>query len=207
MFQEFRIKCQILQQDSQNFKLNPKSQEFIFVGLSDHGKAWRYQNLHSYQIQISQNVIFKNQTHEYHYIIPNPVSSNNTDTLNPLLLEREQEISKQILGSQPNPKLNSEPSETLKKANTNHLVQLLNAPLKSYIPKSALLSHEHSACIISQPLIDYCVFNNPQARNKPPGWKTVVLLSSNQKPTNKFVLLSNDSIISDKPLSYYKAIS
>jgi len=152
-------------------------------------------------------VIFKNQTHEYHYIIPNPVSSNNTDTLNPLLLEREQEISKQILGSQPNPKLNSEPSETLKKANTNHLVQLLNAPLKSYIPKSALLSHEHSACIISQPLIDYCIFNNPQARNKPPGWKTVVLLSSNQKPTNKFVLLSNDSIISDKPLSYYKAIS
>jgi len=152
-------------------------------------------------------VIFKNQTHEYHYIIPNPVSSNNTDTLNPLLLEREQEISKQILGSQPNPKLNSESSETLKKANTNHLVQLLNAPLKSYIPKSALLSHEHSACIISQPLIDYCVFNNPQARNKPPGWKTVVLLSSDQKPTNKFVLLSNDSIILDKPLSYYKAIS
>jgi len=100
MLQECGIKCWVLQQDGQNSKLDPKSREFIFVGLSDHGKAWRYWNPHSRQIQTSRNVIFENQTHKYHYTIPNPASSNNvTDTLNPSLLEGEQEISKQILGS------------------------------------------------------------------------------------------------------------
>jgi len=50
-------------------------------------------------------MIFENQTHEYHYTNPNPASSNNvTDTLNPPSLAREQEISKQILGSQLNSK-------------------------------------------------------------------------------------------------------
>jgi len=53
MLQEFGIKCWVLQQNSQNSKLNPKSQKFIFVSLSDHGKAWRYWNPHLCQIQIS----------------------------------------------------------------------------------------------------------------------------------------------------------
>ena len=50
MLQEFRVKYWVLQQDGQNSKLDPKSQEFIFVGLSDHGKAWRYWNPYSHQI-------------------------------------------------------------------------------------------------------------------------------------------------------------
>jgi len=55
-------------------------------------------------------MIFENQTHEYHYTIPNSASSNNvTDTLNPLSLEREQKISKQISGLQLDPKFNSDP--------------------------------------------------------------------------------------------------
>jgi len=170
MLQEFGVKCWILQQDSQNSKLDPKSQEFIFVGLSDHNKAWRYWNPHSRQIQTSRNVIFENQTHEYYYTIPNPASSNNnTNTSNPPLLEGKQEISKQILGSQLNPKFDPEPPETPKKITTNYSIQPPNAPSKPHIPKPALLSHECSACIASQPSIDYCVLNNPQARNKPPG--------------------------------------
>ena len=162
ILQEFGIKYWVLQQDGQNSKLDPKSQEFIFVGLSDHGKAWRYQNPHSCQIQIFQNVIFKNQTHEYHYTIPNLASSNNvTDTLNPPLLEGEQEISKQILGSQLDSKLDLEPLETSKKTTTNYSVQPPNAPLKLHIPKPAPPPCKHSAHIASQPSIDYHVLNNP----------------------------------------------
>jgi len=50
MLQEFGIKCWVLQQDGQNSKLDPKSQEFIFVGLLDYGKAWRYWNPHSVRV-------------------------------------------------------------------------------------------------------------------------------------------------------------
>jgi len=115
-------------------------------------------------------VIFENQTHEYYYTIPNPASSNNvTDTLNPPWLEREQEISKQILGSQLDSKLDLEPPETPKKTTTNYSVQLPNLPSKSHIPKPAPPPHKYSARIASQPSIDYCIFNNPQARSKPPG--------------------------------------
>jgi len=208
MLQEFRVKCWVLQQDGQNSKLDPKSQEFIFVGLSDHSKAWRYWNPHSCQIQTSQNVIFENQTHEYHYTIPNPASSNNvTDTLNPPSLEGEQEISKQILGSQSDSKFDLEPPKTPKKTTTNYSVQPPNAPSKSHIPKPAPLPHKRSSHIASQPSIDYCILNNPQARNKPPGWETVVPLSPDQKPTNEFALLSSNPITSDEPSSYYEAIS
>jgi len=123
-------------------------------------------------------VIFENQTHEYHYTIPNPASSNNdTNTSNPPLLEGEQEISKQISGSQLNPKFDPEPPKTPKKITTNYSIQLPNALSKPHIPKPALLPHEHSAHIASQPSIDYRVLNNPQARNKPPGWETVIPLS------------------------------
>jgi len=123
------------------------------------------------------------------------------------LLEREQEISKQISDSQLNSKFDPEPSETPKKITTNYSIQPSNTPSKPHIPKPALLPCEHSACIASQPLIDYCVLNNPQARNKPPGWETVVLLSPDQKPTNEFALLSSNLITSDEPSSYYEAIS
>jgi len=115
-------------------------------------------------------MIFENQTHEYYYTIPNPTSSNNvTDTLNSPLLKGEQEISKQILGLQLDSKFDLEPLKTPKKTTTNYFVQPSNIPLKSHIPKPVLLPHKHFAHIVSQPSINYCVLNNPQARNKPPG--------------------------------------
>ena len=125
-------------------------------------------------------MIFENQTYKYHYTIPNPASFNDTNTLNPLLLERKQEILKQILDSQLDTKLKPEPSqtsETPKKATTNHSIQPPNAPSKSHIPKSAPLPRKHSVCIASKLPIDYHVLNNSQAKNKPLDWKTVVLLN------------------------------
>jgi len=136
--QEFGIKCWVLQQDSQNSKLNPKSQKFIFVSLSDHGKAWRYWNLHLCQIQISQNMIFENQTHKYHYTIPNLASSNNvTDTLNSPLLKGEQKISKQILGSQLDSKLDLEPPETPKENNYKPFCPTTQCTIKVTYPKTS----------------------------------------------------------------------
>jgi len=123
------------------------------------------------------------------------------------LLEGEQEISKQILGSQLDSKLDLEPLKTSKKTTTNYSVQPPNIPSKLHIPKPALPPHKCSAHIASQPSIDYRVLNNPQARNKPLGWETVVPLSPDQKPTNEFVLLSSNLTTSDKPSSYYEAIS
>ena len=123
------------------------------------------------------------------------------------MLEGEQEISKQILGSQLNPKFDPESPETPKKITTNYSIQPPNAPSKPHIPKPALLPCKCSAHIASQPSIDYRVLNNSQARNKPPGWETVVSLSSNQKPTNEFALLSSNPITSDEPSFYYEAIS
>jgi len=68
-------------------------------------------------------VIFDNQTHEYHYTIPNPASFNNvTNTLNPLSLEGKQEIFKQILGSQLDSKFDLESPKTPKKTTTNYSV-------------------------------------------------------------------------------------
>ena len=153
-------------------------------------------------------MIFENQTHEYHYTIPNPASSNNdTNTSNPPLLEGEQEISKQILGLQLNPKFDPEPPETPNKITTNYSIQPSNVLSKPHIPKLALLPYKRSAYIASQLSIDYHVLNNPQARNKPPGWETVVPLSPDQKSTNEFALLSSNPITSDEPSSYYEAIS
>jgi len=155
-------------------------------------------------------VIFENQTHKYHYTTPNPTGFNDANTLNPPLLEGEQEILKQIPDSQLNTKLKPEPPqtpETPKKVTTNHPIQLPNAPSKSHIPKSAPLSHEHSACIASKLPIDYCVLNNSQARNKPPDWKTIVPLNPKQKPTNGFALFSSNPTSSNEPSSYHDAIS
>ena len=74
--QEFGVKCWVLQQDNKRSKLDPKSREFIFTGLTDESRAWRYYNSHSRQIQTSRNVIFpdSNTTEptDNDYIVPHP---------------------------------------------------------------------------------------------------------------------------------------
>ncbi len=56
--QEFGVKCWVLQQDNKRSKLDLKSREFIFTGLTDESRAWRYDNSHFRQSQTSRNVIF-----------------------------------------------------------------------------------------------------------------------------------------------------
>ena len=51
--QEFGCKCWVLQQDGKNSKLDPRSREFIFTGIADGTKGYRYYNPATHQIQIS----------------------------------------------------------------------------------------------------------------------------------------------------------
>jgi hypothetical protein len=47
-----------LQQGGNLSKLNPKSHKFIFVGIADGMKGYRYYNTTTCQILTSQNVVF-----------------------------------------------------------------------------------------------------------------------------------------------------
>ena len=59
---EFGNKCWVLQQDGKNSKLDPKSRPFIFTGLSQQSRAYRYWDKETKKIKTSRNVIFS-QTH------------------------------------------------------------------------------------------------------------------------------------------------
>src|SRR5271154_1045043 len=74
--EEFGSKCWVLQQDGKNRKLDPKSRPFIFVGISDSTKGYRYWNSH--QVLTSRNVIFSTDVTEVNQdfdeiVVPNPV--------------------------------------------------------------------------------------------------------------------------------------
>ena len=56
--QEFGRACWVLQQNGDPSKLDPKSREFIFVGIADGTKGYRYYNTKTHQILTSQNVVF-----------------------------------------------------------------------------------------------------------------------------------------------------
>ena len=56
---EFGKNCWVLQQDGKNSKLNPKSWQFIFVGVADGTKGYRYYNSQTHQILTSRNIIFE----------------------------------------------------------------------------------------------------------------------------------------------------
>ena len=44
-------------------KLDPKAKEYIFVGIAEHTKAWKYYNIQSRHVQNSRNITFsKNNT-------------------------------------------------------------------------------------------------------------------------------------------------
>lgn len=62
MLQEFGSPCWVLEQDRKNHKMEPKARQFIFVGLSDEARAWRYYNPNTRQILTSRNVTFVNDT-------------------------------------------------------------------------------------------------------------------------------------------------
>src|ERR1700678_3329632 len=59
--EEFGKKCWVLQQNEEISKLDPKSKQFIFVGIGDGTKGYRYYNPKTHQTLTSRNVIFKTQ--------------------------------------------------------------------------------------------------------------------------------------------------
>ena len=64
--EEFGKTCWVLQQNGQKSKLNPKSREFIFVGIADCTKGYRYYNKSTRQILTSQNVVFEVEGEKSH---------------------------------------------------------------------------------------------------------------------------------------------
>src|SRR5271168_2346335 len=59
--EEFGKKCWVLQQNEEISKLDPKSKQFIFVGIGDGTKGYRYYNSKTHQTLTSRNVIFETQ--------------------------------------------------------------------------------------------------------------------------------------------------
>src|SRR5271168_5105203 len=55
--EEFGKKCWVLQQNEEISKLDPKSKQFIFVGIGDGTKGYRYYNPKTHQTLTSRNVI------------------------------------------------------------------------------------------------------------------------------------------------------
>lgn len=60
--QEFGQSCWMLQQDGKRNKLQPKSRQFRFVGLTDESCAWRYYNPITKQILAPRNIIFVDES-------------------------------------------------------------------------------------------------------------------------------------------------
>lgn len=73
---EFGAKIWVLQQDGKVHKLMAKAQQFIFVGLSEHSRGFRYYMAGQRAVQISRNVIFQDpKTVNDEYIVPTPFPS------------------------------------------------------------------------------------------------------------------------------------
>jgi len=60
--QEFGSPCWVLRQDGKQGKLNLKTRPFIFTGLTDESRAWRYYNPDARTIQTSRNITFAADT-------------------------------------------------------------------------------------------------------------------------------------------------
>jgi transposase InsO family protein len=63
--QEFGKTCWVLQQGGNLSKFDPKSHEFIFVGIADVTKRYRYYNTKTQQILTSRNVVFLVEEEKY----------------------------------------------------------------------------------------------------------------------------------------------
>jgi hypothetical protein len=91
--QEFGRTCWVLQQGGNPSKLDPKSHEFIFVGIADGTKGYRYYNTKTHQILTSRNVVF----------MAEEVKSDEVEVTHPTRLEGESGVDgKQSSGGEGN---------------------------------------------------------------------------------------------------------
>ena len=64
--EEFGKTCWVLQQHGKSFKLDLESRQFIFVGVADGTKGYRYYSTSTHQILTSQNVVFEVEGEKSH---------------------------------------------------------------------------------------------------------------------------------------------
>jgi hypothetical protein len=142
--QEFGRTCWVLQQDGKNSKLDPKSHQFIFVGIADGTKGYRYYNSQTHQILTSWNVVFMAEEEKSDLVeIPHPAS-----------LEGESgNDGKQPLGENGDQAPEVEPMHHTSERETHHA---------SHIP----VTQEQSSHILAQPLVNYQLLNNLNAHGQ-----------------------------------------
>jgi hypothetical protein len=92
--QEFGSPCWVLKQDGKPGKLFLKTRPFIFTGLTDESRTWRYYNPGAHTIQTSRNITFAPDTPAESSEIPDPPS---------LQLEGEKDSDVTLDGPQPVP--------------------------------------------------------------------------------------------------------
>jgi hypothetical protein len=145
--EEFGKTCWVLQQDGNNSKLDPKSRKFIFVGVADGTKGYRYYNSKTHQILTSRNVLFEVEERV----------SDEVEITHPAPLEGESGISgKQTSGGNED-SIASKPDHVPEKE-THHA-----SPSRIPVPR------ERSSRILAQPLVNYRMLNNPNSRG-PKEW-------------------------------------
>ena len=137
---EFGKKCWVLQQDGKNSKLDPKSHQFIFVGIAVGTKGYRYYNPQTHQILTSCNVVFMEQ----------PDGFDDVEVTHPAPLEGESGNSgKQTLGDSGNGVASN--SDHSPEKETHHT---------SITPSKIPVPRERSSRILAQPLVNYWLLNN-----------------------------------------------
>jgi transposase InsO family protein len=150
--QEFGKICWVLQQGGNLSKLDPKSREFIFVGIADGTKGYRYYNTKTHQILTSRNVVFLAGEEKYDEV----------EVTHPTQLEGESgNDGKQSSGGESNQAQALAPETE---------PEITSTPHASETPSRIPVRRERSARILSQPLINYRLLNNPNSRG-PTEWK------------------------------------
>ena len=141
LLEEFGRPCWVLRQDGKQSILDPKSRQFLFTGINNSTKGYRYYNPVTRQIQTSRNVIFM--------VEDSPTTSEDVTVNHPTLFEGEGEREQAIMGDK---------DQNPKPVDTNQVI--VTTPSKIPIrSKSSRIASQNS-----HP--DYVKMNNPAARNK-----------------------------------------
>jgi hypothetical protein len=182
--QEFGRKCWVLQQDGKQSKLDPKSRQYIFTGISTSTKGYRYYNPATRKILTSRNVIFSVDT-------PSEDPDDDDTPSRPTLIEGEN------VGT-----INQ--TSGLVEIPDNPPEQIPDSPIPKGKPsKIPITSREKSSRIMSQPIINYRVLNNPAARG-PQEWQHhVPVTDDTTQLANDIAMVANLS--QDDPLSLEEA--
>lgn len=148
LLEEFGRPCWVLQQDGKCGKLDPKSRKFIFVGIADGTKGYRYYNTETKNILTSRNVIFSNEG-EYE----------GGQDLGSHMLQLEGEI------APGNQQAASDSTDSTAGTNRSADTQTFpDAEVPSQTTSQIPISTQQSARIAIQPLINYQLLHNPAAR-------------------------------------------